>query len=341
MLKKPHKKMHIILVSSIIILFSGSFNLVSAQISSEEPLRISVGVWAPNFLAYVAQEKGYFEKNNVDVNITLVQDYAATLRDYVDGEYDGMFVVYSDALLQDSEGIDTKVVFNTDISNGADPIIGKVDNLTELKGKKVGVDGINSFSHYYLLESLEKVGLGEGDVEFVNMPAQNISDALKKSEIDAGHTYNPYISDTLKEGFKILSTGAILPGVMTTVLAFHSDTVEQRPIDIQNIIKSLIEAKEDYDKNKEQDIEIMALSTGINKMDIADGLDSAQLLDLDYNTQFSMNKELNTTASLYNTGNSIAKFYAERGVISEYPNIQDIVEPRFINQLLKENITKN
>ena len=157
----------------------------------------------------------------------------------------------------------------------------------------------------------------------------------------AGHTYNPYISDTLKEGFKILSTGAILPGVMTTVLAFHSDTVEQRPIDIQNIIKSLIEAKEDYDKNKEQDIEIMALSTGINKMDIADGLDSAQLLDLDYNTQFSMNKELNTTASLYNTGNSIAKFYAERGVISEYPNIQDIVEPRFINQLLKENITKN
>ena len=184
MLKKPHKKMHIILVSSIIILFSGSFNLVSAQISSEEPLRISVGVWAPNFLAYVAQEKGYFEKNNVDVNITLVQDYAATLRDYVDGEYDGMFVVYSDALLQDSEGIDTKVVFNTDISNGADPIIGKVDNLTELKGKKVGVDGINSFSHYYLLESLEKVGLGEGDVEFVNMPAQNISDALKKSEID-------------------------------------------------------------------------------------------------------------------------------------------------------------
>jgi NitT/TauT family transport system substrate-binding protein len=338
MFKKPHKhkQMHIILVPSIIIIFSSSFSLVSAQISSEVPLRLSVGVWAPNFLAYVAQEKGYFEKNNVDVNLTLVQDYADTLRDYVDGEYDGMFVVYSDVIVQDSEGIDTKVVFNTDTSNGADPIIGSVDNLTELKGKKVGVDGINSFSHYYMLESLAKVGLDEGDVEFVNIPIQNMSNALKKSEIDAGHTYNPYISDTLKDGFKILSTGAILPGVLTTVLAFHSDIVEQRPTDIQNIIKSLIEAKEDYDKNRDQDIEIMSVNTGINKTDIINGMDGAKLLDLDYNTQFSMNKELNTTASLYNSGNSIANFYAERGVISEYPDIEDIIEPKFVNELLIE-----
>lgn len=334
MSKKTSKKIPTILISSIIIIFLSSFNLVSAQISSEKPLRLSVGVWPPNFLAYVAQEKGYFEKNNVDVNLTLVQDYADTLRDYGDGEYDGIFVVYSDAIIQDSEGIDTKVVFNTDISNDADPIIGSVDNLTELKGKKVGVDGISSFSHYYILESLEKVGLGEGDVEFVNIPAQNMSEALKKGEIDAGHTYNPYTSDALKGGFKILSSGAIVPGVLTTVLAFHTDIVEQRPLDIQNIIKSLVEAKEDYEKNKEQDIEIMSVKTGVNKTDIVNGLDGAKLMDLDYNTQFSMNRELNTTASLYISGNSIADFFAERGVISEYPNFEDIIEPKFVNELM-------
>jgi NitT/TauT family transport system substrate-binding protein len=138
------------------------------------------------------------------------------------------------------------------------------------------------------------------------------------------------------DGFKNLSTGAILPCVLTTVLAFHSDIVEQRSVDIQNIIKSLIDAKEDYDKNRDQDIEIMSVNTGINKTDIINGMDGAKLLDLDYNTQFSMNKELNTTASLYNSGNSIANFYAERGVISEYPDIEDIIEPKFVNELLIE-----
>ncbi len=293
MLEKPTKKIHNILVFSIIlIIFSSSFNLVSAQRGNvnEKPIEFSVNVWPPNFLAYIAQEKGYFEKNNVNVNLTLIQDYADAVEDYVNREHDGMFIVYSDALIQNSQGIDTKVVYNVDTSYDADAIIGNVDNLTDVNGKKVGVEGINSFSHYFVLKSLENVGLDEGNVEFVNIPAQNISEAIKKGEIDAGHTYNPYMSDAVKDGFNILSIGADTPGAISTVIAFHSDIVKQRPQDIQNFIKSLIEAKEDYDKNTDEDIELMSLKTGINKTEIIDGMNGAKLLDLDYNAQISMNK---------------------------------------------------
>ena len=335
--KPLDRKLYCALIFSILVIpFSKLLTLAGAQVSDGEPINLALTLWVPNFLVYVAQEKGFFEKNNVDVNVTLNREYLDMVRGYVEGEYDGTFLVYPDSILQNSEGIDTKVVFNTDISYDSDAIIGNVDNLTDVKGKKVGVEGINTFSHLFILKSLEKVGLDEGDVEFVNIRGPNISDALKKSEISAGHIYDPYMSDTLKDGFKILSTGAIVPGVMTTVLVFHSDIVDQRPMDIQNIIKSLIEAKEDYDKNKEQDIEIMSVNTGINKTEIINGMDAAKLLDVDYNTQFSMNKELNTTASLFNSGNSIAKFFAERGVISEYPNLEYIIEPKFVNELLIE-----
>jgi NitT/TauT family transport system substrate-binding protein len=74
------------------------------------------------------------------VNLTLIQDYTDAIKDYVNGEHDGMFIVYSDALIQNSEGIDTKVVYNIDTSADADAIIGSVDNLTDVKGKKVGVE---------------------------------------------------------------------------------------------------------------------------------------------------------------------------------------------------------
>jgi len=340
--KQLDRKLHIFLVFSIIvILFSSLFNLIEAQISNEKPIRLALLEWTPNLLAYIAEEKGYFEKNNVAVNLTLILNYVDAISDYSNGDYDGMLLVYPDSLILNSEGINTKVVYHLDTSTNGDVIVGNGNNLSEAKGKKISVEGINTFSHLFMLKSLEKVGLDEGDVEFVIMPAKNISYALKEGKIFAGHTYIPFISDLEKTGFKILSTGADIPGVITNVLSFHSDIVEQRPQDIQNVIKSLIEAMEDYDKNKEQDIEIMSLKSGLSKELIIEGMDGAKILDLNFNAQVSMNNESNEIESLYNSGNDIAKFYAERGMISDYPNIEDIVEPKFVNQLMMENFTKN
>jgi len=320
----------------ILLLFSNSYTIVNAQ-NTKIPIKLGITLWVPNFLAYIAQEKGYFKKNNVEVNMTLLQNYGNVVNNYSNGEFDGIFTVYSDAIIQHSTGIDTKVVYNVDSSFKADAIVGKGNNLSDVKGKKIGVDGINSFSHFFVLKSLENAGLEEGDVQFVNVPAQNTSQALQKDQIFAGHTYAPFLSDALKKGYKILSTGATIPGIITNVMAFHSSIVEQRPQDIQNIIRSMDEAKADYDKNKDQDIAIMSLKSGLSKAAIIEGMENAKIFDLNYNHQTSMNKNSNQTSSLYVSGNYIAKFYAERGVISEYPNIDEIVDSKFVDALLKGN----
>jgi NitT/TauT family transport system substrate-binding protein len=331
-----YNKIQIILgFSFMTILVFNSFTLIEAQTINNKPIRLGMDLWIPNFLAYIAQEKGYFKKNNVDVNLTLHPIYGDAVNAYANGELDGIFGVYSDLIIKQSSGVNTKVVYNIDTSNSADAIVGKGNNLSDVKGKKIGVQAINSFSHLFVLKSLEKVGLTEGDVQFVDVLAQNVSVELQKGNIFAGHIYEPFITDALKKGFKVLSTGADVPGVITTVLAFHSDIVQQRPQDIQNIVKSMIEAKADYDKNKEQDISIMSLKSGLSKEQITEGINNANLLDLNYNIQHSMNKNSNQTTSLYKSGNDIAKFYAERGVISEYPNVNDLVEPQFVSALIK------
>ena len=72
--------LHIALVFSIIvILFSSSFDFINAQISSEKPSRLALVEWTHNWFAYIAEEKGYFEKNKVAVNLTLIQNYCAAL----------------------------------------------------------------------------------------------------------------------------------------------------------------------------------------------------------------------------------------------------------------------
>jgi NitT/TauT family transport system substrate-binding protein len=286
-------------------------------------------------LTFIAQEKGYFKKNNVDLNLTLLQNYGDVVKNYANGDFDDIFSVYSDVIVQNSMGIDTKVVYNVDSSSYADAIVGKGNTLSDVKNKKIGVEGINTFSHFFVLKSLEKAGLTEGDVQFVNIPAQNVSEELQKGHVFAGHIYEPFIADAVKKGFKILSTGADVPGIITNVLAFHSDIVQQRPQDIQNIIKSMIEAKADYDKNKEQDVSIMASKSGLSKDQIIEGINNVKLLDLNYNIQNSMNRTSTNTTSLYVSGNYFAKFYSERGVISEYPNMDDLVDPQFVNALNK------
>jgi NitT/TauT family transport system substrate-binding protein len=325
------------LVFDILLLFLfSSFNLTNAQKMNTTPLKIGFDLWVPNFLAYVAQEKGIFKKNNLDVNLTLIEDHTNELNAYSNGDLDGTFMIYSDAIIQHSYGIDTNVVYNVDYSYKADAIVGNGNSLSDIKGKKIGVDGINSYSHFFVLKSLEKYGLSEGDVEFVDVPVQNVTSALQKGQIIAGHTYEPFISDALKKGFKILSTSADDPGIITTALVFHSDIINHRSQDIQNFIKSMAEAKEDYKRNKNQDISIMALKSGFNAENITEGMDKAILLDLNYNIKNSFNKTSNQATSLYKTGNDIERFYAERGVISDYFNIDDLLDPQFLNAVITE-----
>ena len=121
------------------------------------------------------------------------------------------------------------------MSNTGDVIIGNLNNsitnttLGDLKGKKISVEGINSFSHLFVLKALENVGLGEGDIGISRVPAQKITENMEKGTIVAGHTYEPYTTEALKKGYKILFAAGKIPGIITDVLAFHSDFVEERP----------------------------------------------------------------------------------------------------------------
>ncbi len=63
----------------------------------------------------------------------------------------------------------------------------------------------------------------------------------------------------------------------------------------------------------------MSLKSGLSKEQILEGIKNVKLLDLNYKIQNSMNKNSNQTTSLYVSANDIAKFYTERGIISEYP----------------------
>jgi NitT/TauT family transport system substrate-binding protein len=302
-----------------------------------EPINLGVKVWPPDFFSYLAQDKGFFEKNNVKVKLTLVQDYQQILKNYTDGDFDGMIPVYSDLIYRNIMGMDSRVVYAIDFSNTGDVIIGagNITSLADEKGKKIGVEGINSFSHLFVLEALKKVGLDEGDVEIVNVPAENVTQELDKGTIDAAHIYQPYTSEALTKGYRILFAAGEIPGAITDVLVFRSNVIQERPQEIQAIIKSIIEAQNYYKNNKEESLKIMSNKSGVGIEEIKNGLDGVVLPSLADNSVNAMNDKSSEATSLYSSGKYIFQFFLDRGQLDEYPNFTQLIDPQFVNALYK------
>ena len=326
----------IIMIISTTLIWMVTYTAYAAN----EPIRLGVKVWAPDFFSYLAQEKGFFDRNKVNVELTLVQDYHQLLNNYADGNYDGMIPVYSDLIYQNSNGVDSKVVYAIDFSNTGDVIIGKVNSssnsnttLADFKGKKISVQEIYGFSQLFVLKALEKVGLGEGDVEFATVSVQNVTQELEEGRIDAGHIYQPYTTEALKNGYQILFAAGSIPGTITDVLVFRSDVIQQRLQDIQAVIKSIIEALSYYETHKLESLKIMSSKSGISEQEIKNGFDSVTLPSLKENFVNVMNSKSNETVSLFSSGKYIAQFFVDRGQIGEYPDLSQIIASKFVNAL--------
>ena len=307
-----------------------------SKTKKKRAIKISINIWPGYAHAFIAQEKGLFEKNGVEVELVLKKDITESAELYKHDEVDGFFDVFADVIVIDSEGVPTTVVYVADYSDTGDVIIGRGEfsSLAEMKGKTVSFEGVNTFSHMFVLKALEKAGLRESEVRFENIPAHDVLTALEEGKVDAGHTWEPTKSQALKKGYKILGKAGDVPGIITDVLAFNAEIIKERPDDIQRIVKSMLEARDFVYTNRDEALEIMSKAEGVGKEEMDRGINGVHQPDLKENIK-AMRKSKKTT-SLYGSGECIAEFYLNRGQLSHVPNFDEIIEAKFVNELAKE-----
>lgn len=323
----------VLLLAVVAIIFTAAS---CSKTKKKRAIKISINIWPGYAHAFIAQEKGLFEKNGVEVELVLKKDITESAELYKNDEVDGFFDVFADVIVIDSEGVPTTVVYVADYSDTGDVIIGRGEysSLAELKGKTVSFEGVNTFSHMFVLKALEKAGLRESEVRFENIPAHDVLTALEEGKVDAGHTWEPTKSQALEKGYKVLGKAGDVPGIITDVLAFNSKTIKERPDDIQRIVKSMLEARDFVYTNRDEALEIMSKAEGVGKEEMDRGINGVHQPDLKENIE-AMRKSKKTT-SLYGSGECIAEFYLNRGQLSHLPNFDEIIEAKFVNELAKE-----
>jgi len=144
-----------------------------------EPLLIKTDPWPPFNILYVAQEKGIFEKNGVEVELD-IQDYGPeSMSVYAKENFDGIMHAYTDLFMMNAIYDPSSVVYAIDFSIEGDFIISNFDSLEELKGKRVGVIEVYGFSYFFVLKALQSVGLDENDVKLISIPIDDMLDSIK------------------------------------------------------------------------------------------------------------------------------------------------------------------
>ncbi|MEI6156885.1 MAG: ABC transporter substrate-binding protein [Atribacterota bacterium] len=318
---------------SVILAFSFFLSGCSQPKKSKEPIRIGINVWAGYAHAFIAQEKGLFKKNKVDVKLILCRKYTESQDLYLNGEIDGVFEVFPDTIFHNAEGIPTRVVYIADFSDSGDVIIGRPEfqSLSDLKGKKVGIGGINNFSHLFVYKALEKSGLSEVEMRFALIPAEEVLTDLEEGRIAAGHTWEPFLSAALKKGYRILGKAGQVPGIITDVLVFNSRVIAERPDDITAIVRSLFEARDFLITNRDEALDIIVQQEEMGKEELNQGLSGIHQLDVWEN---AMNMKKNGQQdSLYTLGTAIIQFYLDRGQLSRIPRLEEIIDPVFVDQV--------
>ncbi len=306
------------------------FALLLNGCKEEEKVRIGLSVWPAGGYTFIAQEKGFFKKNGVSVEIILKDDISEITELYKAGKLDGFLGVFSDIVIFNADTFFTQVVYVSEYSNTGDAIVGRsnINDLSALKGKTVSFEGINSFSHLFVLTLLEQAGISEGDYQARNIPGQQLLSALENNQIDAGHTWEPVTSQALAKGYKILGKAGDLPTLITDVFAFRKEFVDKHPKAIEAVVTSLIEASNFLRSHPNEAIPIIAKAEGISEKEMVNGIKGVHYLSLAENIDV-----LKPGGKLFDTGQKIIDFYIKKGQLDHSPDLTKIINGQFVQTI--------
>lgn len=168
-------------------------------------------------MLYVAQDRGLFEKEGLDVRITQVQQSLQALPALAKGQIDMVasanYVTYLQAHEQGT--LDIRIVAEAirAAPKMMDVLVSKdsdIKTVADLKGKKLAVNVLNNVQSLTFDEILEEQGVGAP--VYRQIPFPQMGAALEKGQVDAVHAVEPFDSSIQDElGARVIVDGSSAP----------------------------------------------------------------------------------------------------------------------------------
>lgn len=336
MRKMKHVFLAVVLVGTMVLSACGSSTKeTSGSESSGNTVKIGFSALPSWYLWHLVDQKGFFEKYGVDVELVYFPVYADSLSALNTGKIDGNTQALLDAIPPLDKGIDLKTIFITDNSIGGDGIVATNDiqSVEDLKGRSVGTE-LGTIEHFFLLTALEDAGMTESDVKFTNLTVPDAGNAFLSGNIDAAGLWEPFLSKAVaKEGTHKLVTSADYPGLVSDVFVVRDDVTKEKKEELQKIVNAWFDAVDYLEKNPEESIDIIAKEAGITSEELTEGFKGFKMFTPEDN--LASFKEGNSYDSFYYTAEKNAEFLKRQDYVDEIPDFSDFVDSSFVENLSK------
>ncbi|WP_066382526.1 MULTISPECIES: ABC transporter substrate-binding protein [unclassified Anabaena] len=291
------------------------------------PLKILAGYFVGEYPAIIAQEKGFFKAQGVDVELIHKQDIQLIQANASAGKYDGGIASLGSFIMLSATDPEIQAVMVVNESTGADVVVAQseVKTIADLKGKKLGAN-LGGFSEVFVTEMLKKANLTSDDVNLVKLEASEIPQSLKNNVIQAGHTWQPHLSEAVKSGGRILFTSKQTPGLILDVIGFRKEITRARPEDVRAFVRAWLQAVNYWKANIQEGNAIISKVLKIPSNTIS--LEGINLTNLAENQKFFQSSNPN---SVYKTAKIYADFFIRAGNITRLPELESLFNSSFLN----------
>lgn len=230
------------------------------------PLKIGLVTWLGYGPFYIAQEKGFFKENNVEVQLEKIEGDVERRAAIASGNLDAIALTLDSMIVLRSNGIPLKTVMAIDTSNGGDGIVAvqSIASIQDLKGHQIAFPtGLPS--HFFLYSVLKENGMKMSDIKPVVMDADQAGAAFASGKIDAAVTWEPWLSKAKEVGRgHVLADSRSHPGEIADVLFMREDVISNRSQEIDGLVKAWYKAVDFVSANPEEAKTIMSKAFGLS-----------------------------------------------------------------------------
>jgi len=257
-------------VSGVLTGCSGGGNVTdnSGSAANKEPVKFNVGYLAStgHILYFIAQEKGYFRENGLDVELFLFTNSGEGVNAIIAGRLDAGSFGTSPPLTFIAKGADL-TIFGGQMTEGhalvAKPeIAAQIKGVASLKGKTISTVRLAT-GDIALRSALHNAGINwKTDVTIHEMDSPaSVLETVKSGSADMGVVWTPYRKMSEDQGLKIVFYSGDLNN-----LADHpccrqialTEKINQDPQKYGRFMRAMIQAYDFYKSRQDESIDILA-----------------------------------------------------------------------------------
>lgn len=299
--------------------------------SSGDAITVGVSSWIGFAPFFVADEKGIFKKNGVNVNLQMIQSIADRRTALAADKIKGFGCTVDAHVITEAQGVPVSQVLALDTSSGGDGIVAKSDikEFKDLKGKQVAVDMSGGASYFWFHYLLDKNGMSIDDINVVNMSAGDAGAAFVAGKVDAAMTWQPWLSKAKETSFgHVLIDSKETPGVIVDSLAFSDKFIKENPDAVQKIVNSWFDALEYIKSNPDESNKIMAKALGQTKEAFEAELPDVEFYNKEKNKEYFGDES--KKGELWDVCKKAEDLWFKTKVIDKQPEIKDVINADFI-----------